>query len=671
MTHIEDYCAVNNITRRTCERYIASGEVKATKLQGRTYILDNDLQNLQKPSTPTEVPHHKARWDLLINKAAHLYQKLQTCGNPGSVGIIGNPTGTLTASEQFELKEQIKSIQNQILKEKEALELKGIIISGYDYKSLRRKITTGKVQRQTRADKFSVKHHILISPQVQFKIMGIANYIYFQNAASNFSLLTDLIIEYAKRNEEHYEVAAIPRSTLYKFLSNQFSQSGYKTVHQFISHQNLFHTALPKVTGAFTRDIKFMDYILGDDNLRDTYSVLVWDARKSEWIKKRARIWLWIEALTMYPLGWTIKVGDFSTRDITLSLSQVFLQYGLPNKAIVVDNGIGRSAEFESYLHKLHISVPSDPTLVKVNSLRALNFSEAYTPTNKSPVERSFGLHKNEFDTFSNNFVGPDKLTEARHRGLALSPEEPLDTFETYKQKLEAYLTGFYIERPRTRTTAEGKIRISIKDYFEKFYKTYSPSPVSNIDLRYALTSEDVIKKFSNNLKFRGYTFMPSVAPPFSFYNKKFKVLYNPLDLSEIDLYAVSDMIDELTGEQIPRGRFVMTLQNAEVSKTKYQDVKSLKQEITKRAKQLARATVAASSTLTESFLPDKVSPNAEILSERKLVEKEVANLITQKIQEINITPDIEPVITELATDEYALHLDEDEEFTTLTEEQS
>ena len=65
----------------------------------------------------------------------------------------------------------------------------------------------------------SSKNHNLSSPEVQSKILSLANYLYFQNATSNFSLITDIIVEYLKRNKEFCEIAAVPRSTLYKFLT--------------------------------------------------------------------------------------------------------------------------------------------------------------------------------------------------------------------------------------------------------------------------------------------------------------------------------------------------------------------------------------------------------------------------------------------------------------------
>lgn len=642
MIHINEYAAKMNVTRRWVEIQIQRGLLQALKQDNKLYIvsLPDDT------STPDtfNLEALKKMWDSEIEKCINLNDLLATA----------------SPADAKDIRAKIITTQNKIQQQVENAELRlNIKLKGYSYKSIRRKITSKKVSRSTRSDKHTVRNRILKNQDNQARLLNIAKYVYFQNATSNFSLLTDLIIEFSKRNEDCYEFAAVPRSTLYKFLYNKFSQSGSQHIHQFLNHNNLFHSAMPKVPGAFTLDTNFMQYILGDDNLRDTYSVLVWDEGTRQYVSKRARIWKWVEAKTMYPLGWLLKVGDFTTADLIKSLTQVLYQYGLPTEAIVVDNGIGRGQEFKAFLSKLGLIVPDEHTFSRLGFWQyeqRLAFSEAYTPTNKAPVERSFGLTKNEFDVFSENFVGPDKMREARHRGLQLSPEMPTETFEDYKKRFEAYLTGFYIERPRTRKTKDGIIRISIKNYFEKEMLTYTPQPVDKTRLRYAVTSEEVIKKFENNLRFKGFSFMPSEAQPFSFYNRKFKVIYNPADLTEIDLYALEAFVNEDTGEFVERGQHVVTLYNLEADPMKYTKVKKLKTEIQKRAKQAAKAVLAAQ-TISRDILPDKVSPNAEILKERKSVERSLASDIAAKIQSVPIHNfEIQPDET---YDEHTLTIDE------------
>lgn len=639
---IEEYCERNNISRRHVFRKISQGDLKTTKIEGKHFILNSGT----KKDSSIDISVIKKDWDNTIASCISLQEQLSQ---------------TIPESDREAIKERIKFELRKLLEQKEFVEKEfDVKISGYDYKSLRRKITKKKISRDSRSDKGLVRNHILNNELIQEKLLALAAHIYFRAAASNFSLITDLVREYAKRNEEYYEFAAVPRSTLYKFLNRKFTESGSRSVHTFLNHYNTFHSDLPKVSGAFTRDIRFMQYILGDDNLRDTYSVLVWDNSKRQWIEKRARIWLWVEALTMFPLGWTIKVGDFTTQDLINSLTQVLYQYGLPSEAIVIDNGIGRGLAFETYCAKLGLVIPNDETYALSRAVK-LAFSEAYTPTNKAPVERSFGLQKNEFEVFSENFVSPDKKSDARHRDLHLSPEKPLDTFESYKEKLEAYLTGFFIERPRNRMTPEGRKLISIKDYFNNYYTTYVPKKIDKSKLRYAVCIDEIIKKFSNNLKFKGFTFMPDKALPFSYYSRYFKVLYNPADLSEIDLYALENLVNEDTGEFFRKGHLVTTLYNLEADPNKRERVAKLKNEIKKRARQSAAAVLSILETKTPDILPDKVSPNAEILEERKQAERDLANIINSKIHTIPILDsDIPPV--ELPEEECRLTIQEDEE---------
>jgi len=560
MIHIQEYAKLCRKSRRTIERQIRKGQLLVVK-KLKTYIVEPD--KIAEEQKIKEALKHN--WDQAIQKCIHLFSKIKDVSSANAA---------------------LRNIINHIIKQKEEFEYKyNTSIRGYSYKSIRRKITSGKVTRSTRADKFSVKNRILKISTNQSRLINLASYVYYKNSTSNFSLLTDLIIEYSKRNEDFYEFAAVPRSTLYKFLYNRFTQSGAQSIHQFLNHKNLFHANLPKVPGAFTHDIDFMQYILGDDNLRDTHSVLVWDDTARNYVPKRARIWKWIEAKTMYPVGWLIKVGDFTTADLINSLTNVLYQYGLPKESIVVDNGIGRGQEFKGFLAKLGLIVPDEKIYSKLGYWQheqRLDFSEAYTTTNKAPVERSFGLTKNEFDVFSESFVGPDKKNEARHRGLQLSPEMPTETFEEYKARFEAYLTGFYIERPRTRKTKDGTLRISIKDYWEKNYQSHTNIPIDKSRLRLAVCKEEVIKKFNNNLHFKGFTFMPSNAQPFSFYNRKFKILYNPADLAEIDLYALDAFYNEDTGEMYERGQLVITLYNLEADPLKYTKIQKLKKEIHK-----------------------------------------------------------------------------------------
>ena len=408
MTHIEEYCTINNISRRWAEKLISTGKLPAIKQNGKTYIITH-----QEPSNKAETISPKEFTSQIRQKAA---------------------TGVSIEKLLIEV---------EIYEKKNGQKLKGC-----SYKTLWA-ISAGKrdAKRKDRGDKYAVKNPLLKNSQN--KLLEIASWLYFQNAQPNLSLTCDLINEYAKTNEEYYELAAIPKATMYSYLRSSFNASGYRLLHEFLNHYNTFSRDLPTVKGAFTNDIRFFDYIIGDDHKLDIASVLVWDESKKEFISKQMKLWLWVEAVTMYPLGWCIKVGDFTTNDLIQSLTPVLLKYGYPMKSVMVDNGIGRSEEFKNFL---------------TNAGTSVEFSEAYKPTNKSTGERSFGFIKNEHDVFFKNFVGPDKLRESRHSTNKLSPEDAVIFFEEAKKSLESYLLSFCITRRRNRRIDRKQVNISIKE---------------------------------------------------------------------------------------------------------------------------------------------------------------------------------------------------------------
>ena len=133
MIHIDEYCVNNNIKRWWAFQLIKRGELPSITIKNKTYI----LQEITHTSIiPTEC---KTRWNLLISKA---------------ISLQSNLYGAAPA-DQILIKEEIKQIVNRIIRERESLDLKGITIRGYDYKSLRRKITIKKTINPDILAKFS------------------------------------------------------------------------------------------------------------------------------------------------------------------------------------------------------------------------------------------------------------------------------------------------------------------------------------------------------------------------------------------------------------------------------------------------------------------------------------------------------------------------------------
>jgi hypothetical protein len=639
MTHIEDYCTQNSVSRDTVERYIRAGEIKAVKISGLTYILHDNI--------PVIFPVKKLPKEVIADKRKE-FDSLILSAQKSIKANPENSTEIRTLLVQ-KITQQITYYSSQ-----------GINISGYNAKSIYRKLKLESLNRKTRADRFGIKHPILQKAEVRAKIYDTAKCIYITNATSNFSLLTDLILERAKRDENLYEIAAIPRSTLYGFFKSDFEVSGYKTLHKYINHFNLFKKTLPKVTGAFTDDIGFFDYILGDDGKRDVSSVLVWDETARKWVHKQVKIWFWIEAKTMFPLGWEIKVGDFTVNDLKESLTRLFLQWGLPNNAVVVDNGIGRSADFKTFLMRAGLGTEQ------------LQFSTAYDPTNKAPIERSFGLIKNEFDVFFNNFVGPNKEREARHFTEKLSPEETLETLNSYKSKLENFLTGFFIERIRTRRENGKTRKITIKDFFDAHWQNWNKIECDKRSLRYAFGKERDVK-YNGEITILGEKYQTFSPMPLGWYGRKFRIVYNTADMSEVDMYAIDDMVDS-EGKIRQKGTLLQTLYCVRTHPQKNELIRGLKKNIIKSAKKLADNVIALKQNNlleTEKFMPYAVANNGELIDELKLVKRQVVAAMETaadkiEINTVGVTPStptethLQPEINE--DTEYSLTSNDDDE---------
>ena len=598
MIHIEDYIQQSNESRRTIYRRIDSGTLLSVKLNGKTFILkDDQLADLKTKSKKQIIDSVKNQLNTMLAEA-HNNPQIKS--------------------------ETIKNIERVI----QSWKLHNIIIKGYDKKSCYRKIkNVEKMDRKTRSDKFSIRNEILSNNMS--KLRPLAAYIYKKNAQGNLSIICDLIKFHAKNDEEYYEFANVPKATLYRQLSLDFKQSGFKSVHQYFNHHNLWAKTLPTVTGAFTDDVEFFDYIAGDDHKADVAAVYVYDEASGKTILKQVKIWLWVEVRTMMPLGWIIKTGDINSRDLELSLAEVFLKWGLPRKQILIDNGIGRSAEFQEFVNKIYAGMGQGRDKI--------HYSAAYTPTNKATMERSFGLIKNELDVFQKNFVGPDKEVESRHSTKALSPESAELFIGDYKAKLEQYLTGFFIERLRLRVINGEKQRISIKSYFDTLYKNYEPSPIALKDIRYALSQTDE-KVYNGSIKFKGSEYLPIESLPLSFHGQRFRILYYPNDLSEIDIYAIDDLLDRQTGLLVQKNNYVATFISTRLREDRREAVLKARKHMEKDIKELAEdysSLMNLENKLFENSMPDMVSNNGKILEQREVIKKAAKNAIKTSLKQL------------------------------------
>ncbi len=635
MQLLEGYCLLHDINMRTAYRWRREGRITtATMTDRRTYVLETQEEIEQYVLFASNQRMHVNEFKKLFNSKILIAAK-----NPErKKGII-------------------EFIQSTVTRLGEA----GIKIVGYDTKSIYRKIknvsTPGlgakALQRKERADKHIIRN-VALSNNIS-KLLPLAAFLYFENAKPNVSQLVNYIQYYGKLNEEYYEFAAIPAATLKRTLTNEFRHSGYDNLHKFLNHHNTWRNTLPRVTGAFTDNLGFMDIVVGDDHKADVFKVFVWDQNAGKVVEKKVQIWTWCEEKTGFDLSHIIKVGEINSEDVLNSMVELIQFYGLPNIKFKVDNGIAKSDRIRTFMDRLDMPGATCEAV------------EAYTPTAKALRERTFGFYKNEFDSYFKNFIGPDKDRESRHSGRQLSPEETNTWYEDYKTALENYLTGFYAEVPRKRIINGEPRKISIREYFEENWQNHTINYVEDKRLRYALSKEER-KRFTGQLQFKGQTFIPNEAQPVSFLNREYIIFYNPQDLSAVDLYAADALVDCESGEFFTRGQFVMTLNNTRKVNDPRQQVSNLKKDMEKGVKQIAEA-MTSMKLKDEHFSPIQSVPSGEVINKRKEIKKRTQIMLSAEIDKIKISDEISLRPAEQETEETELHYSEDNLTTSLTYE--
>lgn len=593
MISFKKYSDLHSIHTATLYRWIESGEVLAVKDNGETFIIDNNELSIKNPKAIEAIKAAKREdWNRLI---LQVHQK------------INNPNQDAAEVKRFKI-ETIAGINREL----KHWELKGVQIPGYNDKSIYRKLKKGNVKRAQRCDKYSYKK-LLSSSTVQQKLLAVAWHLFGAPSAKlNYSLMADKVFEYGSQHEEFFELAAISRISIYRFLSQEFKSMALDTAHKFLNHYNLYKDTRARNKGAFTNDIKFMDYIIGDDHKMDIDKVLVWNDLKKCFTKETVRGWFWIEGKTQKILSYVLSYKDLTAEDLKLSFLEALQNYGAPNKAVMIDNGIGRSAAFQDFCLKCKIN---------------MHFSAPYEPTQKATVERCFQYMKEEFDVYEENFVGANHPKEGRHRSSVLSPEECKITFEEYSRKLHAYLNGgFYETRERNRVLDNKKIRISIKEFFESFWRNHEKKEVGASLLRYAYQSER-LATYRNGLSFtinkRIYNYMPSpdLSPVFN--NKVYQIGYNPNDMNKVDLRATVPILDKSTGWNVEKGDLVATLESFELFTTSQR-----KARIYETNKKIGKHLKQIGDLLIDKNIPAAVSEEGSFVDNRKALKKEVLNTI-------------------------------------------
>ncbi|MCS7054089.1 MAG: hypothetical protein NZM09_10205, partial [Ignavibacterium sp.] len=328
------------------------------------------------------------------------------------------------------------------------------------------------------------------------------------------------------------------------------------------------------------------------------------------------------------------KTDDLNTKDVILSLVIALKENGLPNKGIIIDNGIGSSKEFKEFFDRLNFGIEYYQCGEKI----VLKLGKPYSPTSKAPIERSFGWTKDEFDGYNfRNFVGDNHKKEGIHTSNSLTPEQADYSFEEYDRLFRQYIGGYYETRPRIRIINGKRELISIRDYWEREMKDYVIKPLDERVLRYAMMREKeiTIKAGVLSISIEGYVndYLPEnnySTLPTSFYNKRFKIMYSPDDVSRVDLYALENFVDRVDGLEVKAGDYICTLRA--ISKA---DEKAM--IVSKHNKAVEKATKKIAIKIMEAETDSVINQDGRIIDAPKLIKREVSKIISeeQPIQKI------------------------------------
>lgn len=598
----KDYCATRDINERSLYRYIETGKVQVVKMSGERCIVEQNA--IDGDGLKLILQAKKEEWNNRILVANNIYS------------ANGRSTDETT------------SIINEV--EKDALTWKKFLmtkIPGYDKRSLQRKVKLGKIERQMRSDKFTVRNKILVQPGVYDKAIDLICEVLEKDPLASLEGAVDRAKYFAKQTEEYYEVAAINVYTLRRQVSNHIKQSGFRNLMEFANHYNLFKKRLSYTKGAFTHDTEFMTEYQVDDRQSDIAGCWVWNEASGKFELKKAMHWQVIETTTMMVLGRQLKSTPFTEEDLVKMMMGIFKTYGLPKRRVVYDNGLMNGSRCQEFFAK--VGVLAEP-------------SKPYSPTDKAMRERMNRFQKDETDIYQENFVGATHPTEGRHRGDKLSPEQINELFSETEKRYDNYFQGYYMDRPRklglqgVDHLKDNTGRVSIRQAFDYLYQSHEPIMVSGIKLRYAYCKNDVVKSFDNYyMLFKKELYMPTEPLSLVLNDPSYKyiVAYDPADLNKIDIYADQAILDKLTGDLISKNQYVATLEAISTL-----DADEKKQKVTMYNKQVKKAMKALVNATREKYTTagkvynEAVNSDGHLVNIRKQQEAQVEDIIKRSL---------------------------------------
>ena len=527
------------------------------------------------------------------------------------------------------------NLKKEIIKEAEQWNLKGVPVRGYTSGKLYNKIRTvannnfelnpEPLRRAERCDKH-VRYYNeqLQKPEVRDKAIMLAAYFFFKNAQPKMRALAVTMQEYSKKAIDFVEIATIPRSTLVEFLNRKFDSLALKLKHEQANNYTKFISRLAYNEGAFTNDIKFMQWWCIDDHVEEVAAVLVWNELEKKWEPKKVYHWAIMDAFTFEVIAYMLKPEPFTAQDIKTLLIQALMSRGRPSKGILMDNGLAASKLCAEFLTYLQINFDPGP---------------AYAPLHKAVLERSWRFRKDEFNATKKNYIGGGRK-EVRHTTKKLSPEPTDYTFEQYLADYDTYMNGWYRNKPREREINFVKREISIKDHFEECWKGYVCDMIPRKTLAYAAKMKKVKKMTGYQIKMGtglgNYCSSKGMNPVYD--GKMYECFYNPVDTNIIDCYALQSFFVEETGEQVTPGRFVFSLeaQRNKGSEERQKLVRETKSAFNKGVRKVSRALLNSALAENVSVLSPELNEQGKFQDTRKELAGYTDDLVKEKLADVS-----------------------------------
>lgn len=511
---------------------------------------------------------------------------------------------------------------------------KGLALRGWSKTKCYEKIKDTKLlDRKQRWDKnIRVYNSVLQSADNQDKLAVLFSKFYQVDYSKRPSIrqLIHRVKMFAENNRVFSDLKSVPYSTMHNHLTALIKQHGMDKKHLLKNAYSEFAQDRVYVDGAFTSEIQFMDWYQMDDHNMEVSGALVWDEGKGKYVNRKVYLWMISEVKTMYPIAYMIQARPFRQEDIKILMMKALMQMGRPRKGILMDNGLAASKECREFLDRLRIV--HDP-------------GEAYDPRHKALKEREFGWIKDEFCTQFPNYIGGGKY-EVRHTGKKLSPEETTYTIDSFIEKFDIYMEGFYQARPRQLTDNFEVNETSCRDKFNSYYMKYEKNLISTVDLNKAYMLRKVVKLQNQFVEFGKYgLYAPHPDKMFhpTLCKRKYMAYFNPVDLNEIDLYELEGFLIRNTGEQIPRGKHigsVRALRNLGTAEQQRQ-VKEINARYIKAVRNLEDAATDLSIVNNVDAFSPEVNPTGQIIDTRIEQKARVSEIINDAASRAaNIIPE-------------------------------